>query len=135
MAPISNLFKKLFKPKTTNVSFEKVARTGKAVLENQDGRINEFYHSEIIEYILKIIDDTQQFITLELSEAYYGVRYVQASVNDGKISVQLGLEDGDSTKLVEKICSQEECQRIFLDLFDYGYVNEVENYKPVQFFV
>ena len=85
--------------------------------------------------IQKIIDDTQQFVTLELTEANYGVRYVQASVNYGKISVELGLEEGDNIKLVEKVCSKEECQRIFLDFFDYGYVNEMEKYTPVQFFV
>ncbi len=135
MALDLSFWKKILKPKTTDISFDKVVSTGKATLENQDGRIYGFGHLEIIEYIQKIIDDTQQFITLELPEANYGIRYVQASVNYGKICVQLGLEDGANTKLVEKICSQEECQRIFLDFFDYGYVNEVEKYKPVQFFV
>lgn len=135
MALDLSFLKKIFKPKTTDVSFDKVISTGKATLENQDGRINEFGHLEIIEYIQEIIDDTQQFITLELSEANYGIKYIQASVNYGKISVQLGLEDENNTKLVEKICSQEECERIFLDFFDYGYVNEVEKYKPVQFFI
>lgn len=130
-----SLLKKLFKPKTTEVLFDKVVSTGKAKLENQDGCIHEFGHLEILEYIQKILDDSQQFVTLELPEANYGVRYVQACINQGKIDVQLGLEEGNNTKLVEKTCSHEDCQKIFLEFFDYGYVNDLESYTPVQFFV
>lgn len=129
-----NLFRKLFHPKTTEVKFEKVEGGKKAILENQDGRIEKFNHTEIMEYIHKIIDDNQQFVMLELPRANYGIRYVQACVNNGKISVELGIEEDGQTRLVEKSCDEEECRKIFLEFFDWGYVNDLEKYRPVEFF-
>ena len=70
-------------------------------------------------YIQKIVNDNNQFVTLTLPQALNSVRYIQACSNSGKICVQLGIEDDNSTQLVEKQCSQDECLKLFYDFYDF----------------
>ncbi len=58
---------------------------------------------------------------------------VRARTQVGKIEVELGIEEGEGTRLYYKICSQEECYRIFLDYYDNILAPNMEEYKPVEF--
>lgn len=72
-------------------------------------------------------------MTLTLSDATYGIRYIQACKVKGKYSLQLGLEKDNSTNLVEAFFDQEELRRIFLEFYTYGVVANKEAYKPLLF--
>ncbi len=144
MGLLSNLFKKTTtdekngevtqtKKTTTDVTFEKMAPMEKMTLENQNGKLTDFDIPELEKFLQIMFDDYDQFITLSLTEAIDGIRYIQACQVPNGITVQLGLEEKDGTKLVEKICSQGECQDIFRDFYEMGVVYNREQYKPVEF--
>ena len=123
----------LFGRHTTKVEFAKEEAGGKATLRNQDSCIEDFGTDEIEKYIRIMAEDEQQFVVLKLPEARYGVRFVQASVNNGQICVQLGIEKKSKVKLVEKSCSEEECKKIFFAFFLTGRVECIRTYRPVKF--
>ncbi len=129
-----SLFSKLFKKKTTEVVFEKVEPIENATLETQNGLISNFSESDIDSCLQEMYEDVDQFVTLTLEQARYGIRYVQACQVDNGITVQLGIEKDENTRLVEKVCSEEECRAIFHQFYSYGNVNDLESYKPVEFF-
>ena len=60
------------------------------------------------------------------------VRFVQACTHDDGIEVELGIED-EGTRLYYKMCSEEECYRIFLDFDEDRFVPDMKEYKPVEF--
>jgi len=127
--------KNLFRKKTTDIKFDRIEYSGKYRLENQNICMHEFGQCDILDFIQQIVDDEDQFITLELPKASCGVRYVQACVNRGKIEVQLGIEESDHIRLVSKNCSLEECQNIFIRFFETGEVERAAEYKPVRFYI
>lgn len=119
---------------TTDIVFNKVKCTNASV-ENQNGRKAADSWHIVEDFIYEMFDDSDQFVTLTLADTDYNVRYVQAVQADSGIVVQLGIEEGEHTKLVEKICSPEECLNIFAEFYDYSYVSDIDKYKPVEFFV
>lgn len=125
-------FDKLFK-KNDTPTFGKVQEEV-MTLENQNGRITNPTKQDVDEYLNEIFNDSDQFITLTHAKAKYGIRYVQACFAGSKLIVQLGVEKGNNTKLVEKICSNsKECVDIFYLFFETGIVNNLEEYQPVKF--
>ncbi len=126
------LFSKLFKKTTADVKFEKVAPQNEIRLENQNGVIKNCSRQDVEEYIQMMFDDGDQFITLSIPSARYGIRYIQACRADKGIDVELGLEEDDQTKLICKICSEEECRKIFHEFFDTANVCDRKGYKPIQ---
>lgn len=125
------LFSKLFKKTTTNIKFEKVAPQNAIKLENQNGVIENCSCPDMEEYIQMMLEDREQFITLSMPNAPYGIRFVQASRADKGIDVQLGLEEDNHTRLICKICSEEECWRVFYEFFDTANVCDRKGYKTI----
>jgi len=128
-----SLFEKLFRKKSTEVRFDKMPPESRYRLENQNGCLYDFGHCEILDFIHEITVDRKQFVTLVLPEAVNNIRFMQACVNDGKITVQIGIEEHNSTRLVEKHCTYEQTQKMFLLFFDSGAVEDIGSYKPVSF--
>ena len=130
-----SLFDKLFNRKTTttDVTFKKVA--GEAfTLGNQNGQIENPSKNDLQKYLDLLFTEDDQFIVLTLERAKNGIRYVQATFAGNELIVQLGLEEGETTRLVEKTCPREaECTDIFYRFYDYGMVEHLEEYKPVEF--
>lgn len=126
------LFSKLFKKTTTDVRFEKVAPQNTMKLENQNGVIENCSCPDMEEFIEMMLEDPEQFITLSLPSARYGIRFVQAGRTVKGIDVQLGIEENNHTKLICKICSEEECWEVFYEFFDTSNVCNRKGYKPIQ---
>ncbi len=126
------LFDKIFN-KNKEVVFKKVE--GEVFkLSNQNGMIENPTKEDLKEYLNLLFDDKDQFITLSLDKARNKIRYVQACFAGSKLIVQLGLEENNTTKLVEKVTTgSEECFDIFYKFYDYGIVDNVKQYQPVQF--
>lgn len=126
------LFGKLFNKKS-EPTFSKVKEEIRT-LENQDGRIENPTKEDLRDYLNCLFNEDDQFVTLTLAKAQNSIRYIQACFVDAKPIVQLGLEENDKTRLVEKTClSNEECADIFFEFYDYGIVENLEEYQPVQF--
>lgn len=71
---------------------------------------------------------------LTLDKAQNDVRYIQATFAENNLIVQLGLENDNQTRLVEKICKTgKECKDIFYQFYDFGPVENIDPYVPVQF--
>ena len=103
-------------------------------LENQNERIHNPTKQDLDAYLNCMFDDVDQFVTLTRAKADFGVRYVQACFAGTKLIVQLGIEKGNSTKLVEKVCSNSnECVEIFYLFYSSGKVDNLGEYLPVQF--
>ena len=74
-----------------------------------------------IEYNLSDMFVTpDQFVVLTAPEPQNKVRYVQACTHNGEIEVELGIEK-EGTRLYYKMCTEEECIRIFLDFMRIGW--------------
>ena len=129
-----DILKKSRKKETTDVDFEKVEYTGKMKLENNfDGPIDSPTWQQVQLYINKMIQNNEEFIVLTLSEAMYGVRYMQACDVNGEYSLELGIETDDRTKLVEKVCDKKELVERFQQFYEYGVVHDIDQFKPVSF--
>ena len=130
-----NNFKNKFRKTTTDIDFEKVRYTGKMKLENNfDGPIDTPTWQQVQLYINKMLQNNEEFVTLTLSEAVYGVRYMQTcSVKEG-YSLQLGVETDDKTNLVERVCDKKELIERFTQFYEYGSVDDIDRFKPVSFF-
>lgn len=101
-------------------------------VENQNGRCEATL--EIVEdMVQEMFADADQFVTLSLPAPIHdGVRFVQACLVPNGIDVQLGIGAGNQTKLVERLCTEDECIRIFRDFYDTAKVEDIECYTPVQ---
>lgn len=127
-------FSNLFKKTTIEVQFEQVEHDGQTVLENQNDRLTDFSDVDLEMFLDAMFEDEDQFVTLTLPKAIFGIRYVQACQVDDGINVQLGIEENEHTNLVEKMCSAEECLDIFMQFYDTGMVSDLKAYTPVEFF-
>ena len=129
------IFKNKLRKKTTDVDFEKVKYTGKMKLENNfDGPIDSPTWQQVQLYINKMFQNNEEFITLTLSEAVYGVRYMQACSVKGGYSLQLGVETNDKTNLVERVCDKQELMERFAQFYEYGFIQDIDQFEPVSFF-
>lgn len=128
MGFFKNLFHKRAVPDFTAVKEEQF------VLENQVGPVEDPTKDDVTAYLDSMFNDPDQFVTLTLPRAVNGVRFVQACLIGQNPVVQLGLEKGGKTQLVEKTCStSSECVEIFHLFYDYGIVNNISDYSPVKF--
>lgn len=83
-------------------------------------------------YILDMFEDEDEFVTLTVGELLHQIRYIQAAQTGSGIIVQLGIEEGEQTRLVEKECTQEECMNIFRVFYESALVQNLEEYAPVK---
>lgn len=123
------------KQTTTDVTFKTVPCPSPTVLGSQNGELHNVSWQQVEDGLEDVFDDSSQFLVLTLQEIRHGIRYVQAAQCDDGITVQLGMEKNNATKLVEKICSEQECIDIFKEFYNSSAVRNVQDYVPVEFFV
>lgn len=119
---------------TTDVTFGKVICNGDRTVETQETKKINPSWDVVDECLWDMFEDYDEFVILTVANASDYIRYVQArQIKDG-IIVQLGVEEDDHIKLVEKVCTEEECQNIFFEFYNSSHVKNVEEYKPVEFY-
>ncbi|MCR4655521.1 MAG: hypothetical protein K5770_04735 [Lachnospiraceae bacterium] len=120
---------------TSDVAFQNVEYTGGSVLENfYDAPIQNPSWEDVMVRIRKMIDVNDEHVLLTLKQATYGVRYMQAASAPGGYDLQVGMEEGDQTRLVDKIVAEQELFDRFETFYRYGYVDNLGEFKPVQFY-
>ena len=102
------------------------------MLRNQESELTDFRDIDVEDYLADMFVTPDQFVVLSAPRAQNKVRFVQACTHDGEIEVELGIEE-KGTHLYYKMCTQEECYRIFLDFYDGMFIPEMGEYKPVEF--
>ena len=112
--------------------FKNVAKQSHFTLENQNGKTENFRDVDVEDYLADMFEDPDQFVILTAPEPQGKVRYIQSCTHDGEIEVELGIEE-KGTCLYYKMCSEEECRRIFLDFYYNRFVPDMGEYKPVEF--
>lgn len=112
--------------------FEKVKDQQGFTLENQDERLIDFNDADIEDFLVDMFVSEDQFVVLTAPKAQNKVRYVQACPGDEGIELEIGIED-EGTVLYYKMCSEEECFRIFLAFYDNTFVPAMEEYELVEF--
>ena len=118
--------------KKKEVVFQKVSSQQGFTLENQDRKLTDFRDVDIEDYLADMFVASDQFVILTAPIAQDKVRFVQACTHDDGIEVELGIEE-DGTRLYYKMCSEEECCRIFLDFYEDRFIPDMGEYKPVEF--
>ncbi|MDE7423269.1 MAG: hypothetical protein K2N51_06215 [Lachnospiraceae bacterium] len=113
--------------------FEKTEPKDYHTLRNQGDELRDYTEEDILEFLEIIMEDTDEFVTLTSENLISEIRYVQAAVNDGEITLQIGIEKEDGTHLCEKEVTYEKCKEIFLD-FHNGIWNEnIDDFGPTLF--
>jgi hypothetical protein len=120
---------------TTDVRFGKETCFFPRKIGTQSGERRVDSWQEVEDCLWDMFTDEDEFVTLTLAEIHHNIRYVQACQFQEGITVQLGVEEDDYTRLVEKTCSEAECMDIFREFYESSYVRDFEKYKPVEFFV
>ena len=118
--------------KGKEVVFKAVEPRQGYTLRNQENELTDFRDIDIEDYLADMFVTPDQFVVLTAPEARNKIRYVQACTHDGEIEVELGIEE-EGTRLYYKMCSEEECYRIFLDFYENRLVPDMAEYKPVEF--
>ena len=118
--------------KKKEVVFQKVSSQQGFTLENQDRKLTDFRDVDIEDYLADMFVASDQFVILTAPMAQDKVRFVQACTHDDGIEVELGIEE-EGTRLYYKMCSEEECCRIFLDFYEDRFIPDMKEYKPVEF--
>lgn len=112
--------------KGKEVVFQKMKPQQGFTLRNQESELADFRDIDIENFLTDMFESPDQFVVLSAPQAQNKVRFVQACTHDGEIE-----EKG--TCLFYKMCSEEECYRIFLDFYDNTFIPKMEEYKPVEF--
>lgn len=123
------------KTTTTDITFGTVTCLSPTVLGSQNGELHNVSWDQVEDGLEDVFDDCDQFLVLTLQDIRHNIRYVQATQCDDGIVVQLGIEENNATRLVEKICSQQECIEIFKEFYGSSFVKNVQEYTPVKFFI
>nr|WP_300808677.1 hypothetical protein [uncultured Acetatifactor sp.] len=118
--------------KKKEVVFQKVSSQQGFTLENQDRKLTDFRDVDIEDYLADMFVASDQFVILTAPMAQDKVRFVQACTHDDGIEIELGIEE-EGTRLYYKMCSEEECCRIFLDFYEDRFIPDMGEYKPVEF--
>ncbi len=118
--------------KDKEVVFKKVNAQQGFTLENQDGKLTDFRDVDIEDYLADLFVTPDQFVILTAPGPQHKIRFVQACTQEDGIEVELGIEE-EGTRLYYKMCSEEECYRIFLDFYEDRFIPAMQEYKPVEF--
>lgn len=101
-------------------------------LRNQESELADFSDIDIEYYLADMFVTPEQFVVLDAPKVQHKVCFVQACTHDGEIEVELGIKE-NGMHLYYKMCSEEECYRIFLDFYDNIFIPKMKEYKPVKF--
>ena len=120
---------------TTDVLFEKTDCNMERNIRTQEIDKMASSWEMVEECLLEMFLDDNEFVTLTIQEIHHNIRFIRACQGKDGIVVQLGIEEGEKVRLVEKECMEDECMDIFYEFYNSTYVKDIETYHPVEFFV
>lgn len=136
MGFFDKIFRRKDKPVTITAESKNAPVIGNKfgiMAENQDRRIPAELNAAM--YMLdEAFENNEQFLTLSLEKPLYdGVYFVQAArIPDGSISVQVGIETENGTRLVEKTMDEVSCAKIMIHFLETASVGDIDSYTLVK---
>ena len=136
MGFFDKIFRRKDKPVTITGEGKNAPKIGNKfgiMAENQDRRIPAELNAAM--YMLdEAFENNEQFLTLSLEKPLYdGVYFVQeARIPDGSISVQVGIETENGTRLVERTMDEVSCAKIMIHFLETASVGDIDSYTLVK---
>lgn len=113
--------------------FEKSKYTRSTVRTQNEEKTADSWQTVLDCVNFMIAEGGEEFVVLTLADIKHNIRYVQsAPVGDG-FTVELGIEEENGTRLVERLCSAEECVEVFREFYDTSNVSNIDEYSEVKF--
>lgn len=113
--------------------FEK-SKTERSTVRNQCEEMSADSWELVRSFLIEMLyDDPSEFVVLSLAEITSNIRFVQCALVSEGLTVQLGIEEENGTRLVEKICSEAECVEIFRRFYETSMVDNVSEYREVKY--
>ncbi|MBE6888596.1 MAG: hypothetical protein E7485_01080 [Ruminococcaceae bacterium] len=135
MGFFDKIFRRKDKPVTIAVKGKKTDVNNKfgIMAENQDRRVPAELNAAMM-MLDEAFQNDEQFLTLSLEKPLYdGVYFVQAArIPSGAISVQVGIESEDGTKLVGRLTDEVTCAKIMMYFLDTAKVESIDDYEVVK---
>ncbi len=119
---LSDLFKnaEASTPCTENITIE----------NNFDGIISNPTWEQFLDYITKVEQNPEEYITVTLPVAKDGIKFVQGYSIAEDYPVQVGIEKNGETVLLEKVTDEVEFELIIKKFYTEGVVENIDGYKP-----
>ncbi len=129
------IFRRKDKPVTITVEGRKTNVTNKfgIMAENQDRRVPAELNAAMM-MLDEAFQNDEQFLTLSLEKPLYdGVYYVQAArIPSGAISVEVGIESEEGTKLVGQLTDEVTCAKIMMYFLETAKVEDIDDYEVIR---
>lgn len=112
--------------------FEK-SKPERSTVRNQCEEADADNWETVLGFLNQLIDEPYEFVVLSLAETKSNIRFIQSAWVANGLTVQLGIEEENGTRLVEKLCSEAECVEIFRRFYDTSTVENINEYSDVKF--
>lgn len=82
-----------------------------------------------------LFNDPDEFVVLTLADSKikHGVQYIQSAWTADKVTLQAGVVEKDGIRLVEKIISPFDCEKIYKKFYETSEVDGLGDFTEVQF--
>lgn len=113
----------------------KKTETSRSTVRNQCDEVPADSWETVREFlnIMFSDEDKDEFVVLSLAEAVSDIRYVQSAWTKNGLTVQLGVDEENGTRLIEKFCSEEECVNLFREYYNTKNVSNISEFTEVKF--
>lgn len=113
--------------------FEKTENT-RSTVRNQCDEVPADSRETVREFldIMFNDEDKDEFVVLSLAGTQ-PIRYVQSAWTKNGLTVQLGVDEENGTRLIEKFCSEEECVNLFREYYNTKNVSNISEFTEVKF--
>ena len=87
---------------------------------------------QVEKYIKKMTEMEEEHVVLSLLQAYKGIGFIQAASADDGYDLQIGLEENGNTRLLRKICTENDVYDAFRKFYNTAEVDGIELFSPVE---
>ena len=121
------------KETTTDITFKNTVCKSNCTVRTQEIEEQNPSWNMVKECLQTMFEYEDEFVVLTVADTTDGIRFIQAAQIEEGITVQLGIEENDHTRLVEKTCTEAECTDIFQEFYQTSHIQNIKEYQPVKF--
>lgn len=122
---------------TDTVTFQNTPCPVPHLITTSEGEHEITRWEEAEDAVLAMMAEEVEFVILTAGDARHGIRFVQSVplADRPGFTVELALEEGDRTRLVEReFPTQEACLAVFREFFETASVTGIDQFRPVKFY-
>ena len=82
-----------------------------------------------------LFNNQDEFVVLTLADSKikHGIQYIQSAWAGNELTLQAGVIENGKIRLVEKIISPFDCEKIYRKFFETSEVDDIDNFTEVEF--